>query len=383
MQQRADRPGRALPADVLSLVHELEVHQIELELQNAELRRAQEELAAAHARYFELFDLAPMGYLTLDGEGQILEANLEAASLFGRARSELAGQPLTRFIWREDQDLYYLHRKRVAGAPGAEVCELRLNRRADEPRWVRLQSVLAPEGGRAAGRQFRVTLSDITERKLAEQTNRVLARRLIETQEEERRVLARELHDSAGQTLTSMFLELGALAREIAVNSDIAARFAQLLRNVEGLMSELHSLSANLHPAALERSGLLGALQGLLERSQSPDGPQLDLQAWGLGDRRLLPTQEIVVYRVAQEAITNALRHAQASNIGIVVQLHDNRLQVTIEDDGIGFNVEAARAKGRGLGLLNMRERTEMLDGSLTIESRPGGGTTVYVQLPL
>ena len=98
-------------ADTQRLVHELQVHQIELEMQNEELRRAQVELDAARARYFDLYDLAPVGYCTISEEGLILEANLTAATLLGVARGALVKQPITRFILKEDQDIYYLHRK--------------------------------------------------------------------------------------------------------------------------------------------------------------------------------------------------------------------------------------------------------------------------------
>jgi PAS domain S-box-containing protein len=182
-RQAHDHQGRVPPADVLSLVHELEVHQIELELQNEELRRAQEELAAAHARYFELFDLAPVGYLTLNAEGLILEVNLAVAGLLGIERGGVAGQPLTRFIWSQDQDIYYLYRRRLAQTQGVEACELRLRGRAGVPVWVRLQSALVPEeapagdpnGGKRRGLRCRVTLTDISERKQAEEQVRFQA----------------------------------------------------------------------------------------------------------------------------------------------------------------------------------------------------------------
>ena len=101
------------PEETRQTLHELRVHQIELEMQNEELRRAQAELDAARARYFDLYDLAPVGYCTLSEKGLILEANLTAATLLGVARGALVKQPITRFILKEDQDIYYLHRKQL------------------------------------------------------------------------------------------------------------------------------------------------------------------------------------------------------------------------------------------------------------------------------
>jgi PAS domain S-box-containing protein len=112
----------------LTLLHDLRVHQIELEMQNEELRRTQEELEASRARYFDLYDLAPVGYFTISDNGLILGANLTAATLFGVARGALAKQPLTRFIVPEDQDRYYLHRRRLFATGAPQVLELRLKR---------------------------------------------------------------------------------------------------------------------------------------------------------------------------------------------------------------------------------------------------------------
>ena len=182
-------PVMPFPTKLQRLLHELEVHQIELEMQNDELRRAQEELATSHARYFDLFDLAPVGYLTLDENGMILEANLAAANLLAIDRSRLVRQPLTGFIYRDDQDIYYLHRKRHSGTQRAEECELRLKRRDGSVCWVRMQTALAQD---SAGAQLsRVTLSDITERKRAEEQIRFQAGLL---QAVEQAVIVSDLH---------------------------------------------------------------------------------------------------------------------------------------------------------------------------------------------
>jgi PAS domain-containing protein len=129
MPENISNCGDTLPQGVPTIaqaLHELLVHQIELEMQNEELRRAQAELEAARARYFDLYDLAPVGYCTVSEEGLILEANLTAATLLGVAKGALVKQPLTRFILRGDQDSYYLHRKLLFETGAPQVCELRL-----------------------------------------------------------------------------------------------------------------------------------------------------------------------------------------------------------------------------------------------------------------
>jgi len=156
------------PEETRRVLHELRVHQIELELQNEELRRAQEALELSRTRYFDLYDLAPVGYFTLSEEGLILEANLTAATLFGAVKSALVKQPLTRFIVHEDQDIYYRHRKQLFETGAPQAFELRMLRPNAPPFWARLETTTAQNGGSGAP-GCRGVVSDITERKRAEE----------------------------------------------------------------------------------------------------------------------------------------------------------------------------------------------------------------------
>jgi PAS domain S-box-containing protein len=158
------------PEETRQTIHELRVHQIELTMQNEELRRAHAELDAAQARYFNLYDLAPVGYFTLNKEGLILEANLTASSLLGLERSALVQKSLTRIIYREDQDLYYHHRQQLFKTGAAQVCELRMVKKVGSLFWVRLESTVTQdsESGDTGDTLCRTVISDITERKQAE-----------------------------------------------------------------------------------------------------------------------------------------------------------------------------------------------------------------------
>jgi PAS domain S-box-containing protein len=423
-EQQADRrstlgPDDTTPlAEALNLLHELEVHQIELEMQNDELRRAQLELAISHAKYFDLYDLAPVGYLTLSKQGIILQANLTAAKLLGLERNNLVDRPITDFIVPADQDLLYFLRKRLGGGQRSQECELRMVRGTtispsndSLPLWVRLQATAAPENDDSY--VWRAALSDVSERKHAEDALqvahddlerkvqertaelalanemvgqsrdqlRVFATRLVQAQENERRAIARELHDGAGQALTCMMLDLGALARDTNDRPVIAAKIRRLSEATDGLLSEMHTLAANLHPAALDRLGMVAAVRQLVSSVQGTVDVILQVEDLGFDGRRLAPDLEVAVYRVVQEALSNAIRHARASRIGVVMQIIAGRLLVTIEDDGVGFKVEPP-VDGH-LGLLSMHERIAILGGNLTIESSPGAGATIYVEVPL
>jgi PAS domain S-box-containing protein len=161
----ADAPDNLLssaPDASQQMVHELRVHQIELELQNEELRRAQIELDAARARYFDLYDLAPVGYCTVSEKGIIEEANLTAATMLGVVRGRLVGQPMSRFVMAEDQCLYYRHRKKLFETGRLQECRLRMLRTSGLPFWVRLEAIVAGEHECGAP-VLRVVLIDISE----------------------------------------------------------------------------------------------------------------------------------------------------------------------------------------------------------------------------
>ncbi|HDP94975.1 MAG TPA: PAS domain S-box protein [Candidatus Aminicenantes bacterium] len=155
------------PEEIGKILHELRVHQIELEMQNEELRTAQAEIEGMRARYFDLYDMAPVGYITVSEKGLILEANLTAAGLLGVNRGELPKQPLTRLILKEDQDIYYLHRKKLFEGGEPQLCELRLAGPDGAAFWARLQATFAkgPDGEPLC----RVAISDISEYKRAEE----------------------------------------------------------------------------------------------------------------------------------------------------------------------------------------------------------------------
>jgi PAS domain S-box-containing protein len=177
------------PEETRRNLHELRVHQIELEMQNEEMRSAQVELNIARERYFDLYDLAPVGYCTISEEGLILDANLSASSLLGVVRGALVNQPITRFILKDDQDIYYLYRKHLfdthsasSGQAGAlRVCELRMVKKDEASFWARLEATSAQDTDGAP--VFRVMISDITERKQAEekiQQNESRLRKLLD-----------------------------------------------------------------------------------------------------------------------------------------------------------------------------------------------------------
>ena len=204
-------------------------------------------------------------------------------------------------------------------------------------------------------------------------------RRAVRAQEAERKRLARELHDETGQALTSILLGLAAV--ESSKSAEEAHAAAGELRSlvVETLQS-VRRLAVELRPSALDDFGLEPALRRL--GATVREGGTLDVQVeTRLGAVRLPADVETALYRIVQEALTNAVKHAGANHVSVVVTRKSTSVHVMIEDDGSGFDLRAASTPG--LGLLGMRERVELLDGTFEIDTAPGAGTTLIVELPL
>ena len=204
-------------------------------------------------------------------------------------------------------------------------------------------------------------------------------RRAVQAQEIERRRLARELHDETGQALTSILLGLSAVER--AENTEAARLAARALRDlVVETLQNVRRLAVELRPSALDDFGLEPALRRLGQTVR--EGGDLDVQVEArLGAHRLPADVETALYRIVQEALTNVVKHAGASHVSIVLTRKQGSVLVVVEDDGRGF--DATRPAAEGLGLLGMRERVELLDGSFKLEAAPRAGTTLIVELPL
>ncbi len=207
-----------------------------------------------------------------------------------------------------------------------------------------------------------------------------LSRRLVEAQESERRSIARELHDEAGQSLTSLRIGLRLLEREIAQGAEITGRVSELVRTTDAVIDGLHRLAADLRPASLDHLGLDAALRQYAREAAAKYGLEMHFKARGFTGERLPAAVETALYRVVQEAMTNVARHAAAHRVDILVEHRGERVLVMIEDDGAGFDPSRVQ-RADHFGLLGMQERAEALGGTLTLESSPGAGTTIVVEV--
>jgi signal transduction histidine kinase len=213
---------------------------------------------------------------------------------------------------------------------------------------------------------------------------RRLSRQVLSAQEEERKEISRELHDVIAQTLTGINVRLAALKKEASVNTKgLDRNIARTQRLVEKSVDIVHRFARELRPAVLDDLGLIPALHSFMKGFAARTGLLSHLKAYA-GVEDLDGTKRTVLYRVAQEALTNVARHAKASRVEVNIQKQNSGACMEIKDDGRSFEVERGmRARGnKRLGLLGMRERVEMIGGTFCVKSAPGQGTTVRVEIP-
>ena len=211
-----------------------------------------------------------------------------------------------------------------------------------------------------------------------------LHEKLVVAEEEERRRLARELHDQMGQQLSAIVLGVKAIERALPPDAlragELSARVAEVRELAENVVEKAHTIAWELRPAALDDLGLQSALTQYLERWSQRSGVAVD-PLFHLDGERLPPHVETTLYRVAQEALTNVLKHAGAASVSVILEHRQGEARLVVEDDGRGFDMASAPT-GR-LGLLGMRERLTLAAGTLEVESRPGAGTTIVARIPV
>jgi signal transduction histidine kinase len=211
-----------------------------------------------------------------------------------------------------------------------------------------------------------------------------LSAQVLSAQEDERRSIARELHDEVGQALTAIKVELALAERAIVAHAEAGPALHTVRDLTEGALQTVRDLSRLLHPAVLDDIGLAAALHAYVRDFRKRYDMEVEFQREGL-DLRLSADAEAAAYRIVQEALTNVARHARASTCRITLCGGDDVVAITVEDDGVGFDPVAQRnsATDPGLGLLGMRERATRLGGTCIVDSAPAAGTRVMVRLPL
>ncbi len=226
---------------------------------------------------------------------------------------------------------------------------------------------------------------EIVERKQLEGERTELLKKIVGTQEDERRRIARDLHDHLGQQLTALRLKLEIL-REICGDEELYGQIKELQTIARKVDSDVDFLAWELRPSALDDFDIAAALGNYVAEWSRQFEVPAEFTCRSFDKKRLAPEAENNLYRIAQEALNNIAKHARAKSVDVLLEHRDNFAVMIIEDDGIGFEPDkelAARKNGRGLGLIGMRERAALIGGSLEIESATGAATTIFVRIPI
>jgi len=411
MGMGAPEPASMGPEETRRLLHELRVHQIELEMQNEELRRAQEELEASRARYVDLYDFAPVGYFTLSHKSLIVEVNLTAAALLGVVRSSLLKQPLTRFILPEDQDIYYRHRQILFETGAPQVCEMRLLRPDSPPFWAHLEAAVAQD---AEGAPIcRCAMSDIAQQKRAEEERIRLEAQVHEAQKMESigRLAGGVAHDfnnmlsiilGYGETVLDRLDASDPLRRDVREILDAGKRSAALTRQLLA-----YARKQVITPRVLDLNDTIEDMLKMLRRLIGEDIDLVWLAGHGLWPVKMDPTQ---VDQVLANLLVNA-RDAIAGVGQVTIRTQNlvldaehcanhagavpgDFVMLAVTDDGCGMDREVLDhlfepffttkevGKGTGMGLPTVYGIVKQNNGLIDVKSEPGRGTTVAIYLP-
>jgi signal transduction histidine kinase len=356
--------------------------------------RADRALNASEQRHALALDAADLGAWRWDMKADQFEGTARCRALLGLTpdQSEHATEGWDAATARVHPDDRVVLRSAVdrCREDHAEMgCEFRVIDEAGTVKWLRMDGRLQDGARNAAGR-LQGVIADISPRRKADAEHLAILRRLAQAQEEERRHISRELHDQVGQTVTGLSLGLKAMESWIE-STTIDVKFmeqCQWLRSLtEEIGRDIHRTASDLRPTALDDFGLYRAVETFVGRWGERYGVRVDLQAVGVVGGQGpegAPTRN-PPYRIIQEALTNVFKHAQAANVSIVLKRAEKQLRLIVEDDGAGFDPSAVEQNGASphLGLPGILERLSLIGGTMVVESAPGAGATLFIQVPL
>jgi PAS domain S-box-containing protein len=369
------------PHEYGRLVADLSVYQEEATQQYEQLLETQRILEESRDRYAELYDMAPIGYFTLDHNGVIEEVNLTGTTMVGMERRRLIGLPLLSFLEASSRNEFLSHVLRCRRHLITTTSELTLRPRTGRPMPIQLSSRCA------GGTRIHSAMTDLTDLQQAhEQVRqyqsrlRTLAVELSRAEERERRRIATALHDHLGQYLALAKIKLGTL-RKTNGHGGVVAEVQDLLNQA---ITESRRITLELSPPVLYAFGLDAAIEWLIEQNRRY-GLHMELRA---ASRSLvLPEHvKVLLFQAVRELLINIVKHAQATKASIYLGRAGGEVEIVVEDDGVGIDLEAlARppSAAGGFGLFSLRTRIEHIGGVLEIQRRIGSGTRARVAVPL
>ncbi len=374
------RPRQFLPEeiDLLTVIGS----QIGITVENARLYQQQQLIAG---QYRDLFENASDAIWVHDTTGNITAANEAAARLAGYSIKEMTSMNVAQFLTKGGLELAReVSRTLLEGNASNGPYDLTLIRKDGKEVLIRVTSSLVHSDGRPVG--FQHVARDITEEKRMQEDMQFYIRAATRAQEEERKRIARELHDETAQRLVALSHQLDNFAHNSGDLSEQQITVLQKLREqVRETLQGVRNFSRDLRPSVLDDLGLLPALEWLTDNLREQYRIKAELKVIG-EKRRFTPEVELSLFRIVQEALNNVRRHAQASTVEVVIEFDPNKTIASVRDNGKGFNLPKSMGElprtGR-LGLAGIEERVRLLRGVLGIQSEPDKGTTITVEVPI
>ena len=345
----------------------------------------EKQLAGVEKQYQSIFENSSDAIWVHDLEGNILTANEATSRLLGLSLKELANVNMSRFLPHESLHISRkVQKKLLQGEAIDNPYELKLSRDERTEAILRLTTNLLSNGKRPLG--FQHIARDVTKERRAQENLIFYAQQVTKAQEEERKRIARELHDDTAQRLIALSHQLEDFIHSKTNLSTDDLKFLSTLRQqAKEALREVRYFTQDLRPPMLDDLGLLPALEWLTDDLKKQSGLEVELKVIGT-QRRLNPEAELLLFRIFQEASNNVRRHAKASKIEMTLEFNEDRMRATISDNGVGFKPPKSLGElsriGK-LGLLGIEERAQLLGSSLKIKSKPGDGTTVIVEAPV
>ena len=391
LRQRAEKVVQKRPLDkpdcaelsnqeMQRLIHELQVHQIELELQNDELRRYQNEIEESHKKYSELYDMysnlydfAPIGYFTLKEKGIIARANLTGAALLGVDRQSLIGKPLTRFISREDQDTFYMHRLQVLEKKDHHSCEVKMMNYDNAPFYARLESIAVRSEDDNAPK-LRTAITDITDRKMIDQQ--------LQDSLKEKEVLLREVHHRVKNNMQVMISMINLQCEKIE-DKQICDELNKIADRINSMVLVHNQLYSSEDFLKVDIHEYINRIAQNLFVSHGVDSTKISLKI-GQSDIALSLDNAIICGLIMNELITNCLKYAFPENRKGEIRvafgcLGDGRLEMRVSDDGVGVPVNFDFKDSDTLGIKIVKALAEHQLGG-TVELDRTNGTKFFIR---
>ena len=341
-----------------------------------------DEKERAGRRFKELFEKAHDAIWLQDLDGKILDANQAMADFTGYRRERLIGGDVIRSLTPKALELAReVRRKLLAGIPVEQPYEQKITRRDGSEATIMLTTSIIKEEGKPV--VFQHISRDVTrEKKLAENL-RLYAQQITRTQEDERKRIARELHDDSVQSLIILSRSVDELISSQSKRSKIIRPLEDIRAEVDKIISQVRRFTQDLRPPTLDYLGLMPAVRELVTQFEHQSNIKTELKISG-EEKHFAPEAEMLVYRIIQEALNNVWRHSAAMTVSISIDFGKDSMTIEVKDDGKGFVIgEDLRFVEAGkIGLAGMQERAELLGGNLSIQSNVGRGTLVLLLVP-